>query len=93
MAISKTEFLEAFDHLLELEAQGADLTGWYAASAALQDRVLEDRALSKWVPQIAWNWFTDFDVRSLDPEYAREQRRDLDRALAPLRAKTIKSSG
>lgn len=80
-----TDFLEAFDRLLALEAQGAELAEWYAASAALQDRILEDRAFAKKVPQIAWNWFTDFDVRALDPEYAREQRRDLDRAIAALR--------
>ncbi len=85
MAISKIEFLQAFDQLLELEAAGSGLTEWYAASAALQDRILEDRAFAKQVPQIAWNWFTDFDVRALDAEYAREQRRDLDRALAPFR--------
>jgi hypothetical protein len=87
LAISKADFLQEFEHLMELEAQGLPLGDWYAQSAALQDRVLEDKQLTRQIPQLVWNYLTDFDVRALDPDYAREQQRDLAQALETLRRK------
>lgn len=87
LGISKADFLREFEQLLELEAKGMSLSDWYAQSAALQERILEDKQLTRQVPQLVWNYFTDFDVRELDPEYATEQQRDLARALETFKRK------